>query len=125
MRRTVDSVAGTKQPIIHLHNATSPTFCNVLFRNSKEQTIELTVKHTNLVKQVTEECSAKHGTKFKYEYGPETFTPTEPEFAVDICEAVKAAWGKAGTGADRIIFNPASTVFFSPPPPPQITMPIK
>lgn len=86
-----------------------------MFRNSKEQTIELAVKHTKLVKQLTEECSAKHGTKFKYEYSPETFTQTEPDFAVEICEAVKAAWGKAGTGEDRIIFNLPSTVEIAPP----------
>ncbi|KAF7778640.1 hypothetical protein Agabi119p4_2985 [Agaricus bisporus var. burnettii] len=115
IRRTIDSVAGTKHAIIHLYNATSPTFRNVVFRNSKEQTIELAVKHTKLVKQLTEECSAKHGTKFKYEYSPETFTQTEPDFAVEICEAVKAAWGKAGTGEDRIIFNLPSTVEIAPP----------
>ncbi|KAF8643770.1 hypothetical protein AX16_008789 [Volvariella volvacea WC 439] len=115
IRRTVDSVAGAKQAIIHMYNATSPTFRNVVFRNSKEQTIELAVKHTKLVRQLTEEVTAKYGTKFKYEYSPETFTQTEPDFAVEICEAVKAAWGKAGPGEDRIIFNLPSTVEIAPP----------
>jgi hypothetical protein len=98
-----------------MYNATSPTFRNVVFRNSKEQTIELAVRHTQLVRQLTEECTAKHGTVFKYEYSPETFTQTEPEFAVEICEAVKATWGKAGTGDQRIIFNLPSTVEIAPP----------
>jgi 2-isopropylmalate synthase len=98
-----------------MYNATSPTFRDVVFRNSKEETIELAARHTKLVRQLTEECTAKYGTIFKYEYSPETFTQTEPEFAVDICEAVKAAWGKAGTGDDRIIFNLPSTVEIAPP----------
>lgn len=115
IRRTIDSVAGSKQAILHMYNATSPTFRNVVFRNSKEQTIELAVRHTILVRQLTEECTAKTGTIFRYEYSPETFTQTEPEFAVEICEAVKAAWGKAGPGGNRIIFNLPSTVEIAPP----------
>lgn len=115
IRRTIDSVAGAKHAILHMYNATSPTFRSVVFRNTKEQTVELAVKHTEIVKQLTEECTAKYGTKFKYEYSPETFSQTEPDFAVEICEAVKAAWGKAGAGEDRIIFNLPTTVEISPP----------
>ncbi|RXW20066.1 hypothetical protein EST38_g5777 [Candolleomyces aberdarensis] len=115
IRRTIDSVAGAKQAIIHMYNATSPTFREVVFRNSKEKTIELAVTHTKLVRQLTEEVTAKYGTKFKYEYSPETYTQTEPEFVVEICEAVKAAWGKAGPGEDRIIFNLPATVEIAPP----------
>lgn len=98
-----------------MYNATSPTFRNVVFGNSKEKTLELAVTHTKLVRQLTEECTAKYGTQFRYEYSPETFTQTEPDFAVEVCEAVKAAWGKAGTGDDRIIFNLPSTVEIAPP----------
>ncbi|KAF9469254.1 hypothetical protein BDZ94DRAFT_1279189 [Collybia nuda] len=115
IRRTIDSVAGVKRAILHMYNATSPTFRDVVFRNSKEATIELAVKHTKLVRQLTEECTAKFGTQFVYEYSPETFTQTEPDFALEICEAVKAAWGKAGTGEHRIIFNLPSTVEIAPP----------
>lgn len=98
-----------------MYNATSPTFRDVVFRNSKEQTIALAISHTKIVKQLTEECTAKYGTKFIYEYSPETFTQTEPDFALEVCEAVKTAWGKAGTGGDRIIFNLPSTVEIAPP----------
>ncbi|KAF5315926.1 hypothetical protein D9611_004791 [Ephemerocybe angulata] len=110
IRRTIDSVAGAKKAIIHMYNATSPTFRDVVFRNSKEKTIELAITHTKIVRQLTEECTAKYGTKFRYEYSPETFTQTEPDFAIEVCEAVKAAWGKAGTGEDRIIFNLPATI---------------
>ena len=98
-----------------MYNATSCLFREVVFRNSKEETIALAVKHTKLVRQLTDEATAKYGTKFKFEYSPETFTQTDPEFAVEVCDAVKAAWGKAGTGDDRIIFNLPATVEIGPP----------
>ncbi|TFK54602.1 2-isopropylmalate synthase [Heliocybe sulcata] len=114
IKRTIDSVAGTKHAIIHMYNATSPLFRNVVFRNSKEETIALAVKHTKIIRQLTEECTARTGTVFKYEYSPETFTQTEPDFALEVCEAVKAAWGKAGPGEARIIFNLPATVEIGP-----------
>jgi 2-isopropylmalate synthase len=98
-----------------MYNATSPSFRNVVFRNSKEETIALAVKHTKLVKQLTEECTAKTGTQFRYEYSPECFTQTEPDFAIEVCEAVKAAWGKAGPEDERITFNLPATVEIAPP----------
>ena len=115
IRRTVDAVAGCKHAIIHMYNATSPSFRNIVFRNSKEDTLALAVKHTKIVRQLTEECAARTGTQFRYEYSPETFTQTEPDFAIEICEAVKAAWGKAGTGDERIVFNLPATVEIAPP----------
>ncbi|KAJ7510168.1 hypothetical protein B0H11DRAFT_2269638 [Mycena galericulata] len=96
IRRTVDSVAGAKRAIIHMYNCDLPG-------------------HTKIVRQLTEEFTEKHGTKFRYEYSPETFTQTEPDFALEICEAVKTAWGKAGTGDNRIMFNLPSTVEIAPP----------
>ncbi|KAH9001080.1 2-isopropylmalate synthase [Lactarius akahatsu] len=114
--RTIDSVAGTRQAIIHMYNATSPLFRGVVFKNSKEETIQLAVEHTKLVRRLTEECTEKHGTVFRYEYSPETFSQTEPEFSVEICDAVKAAWGKAGTDTlNKIIFNLPATVEIAPP----------
>ncbi|KAI0345411.1 2-isopropylmalate synthase [Trametopsis cervina] len=115
IRRTIDSVAGTKKAIIHMYNATSPSFRSVVFGNSKEDTIALAVKHTKIVRQLTEECTAKHGTQFRFEYSPECFTQTEPDFAIEICDAVKAAWGKAGLGDERITFNLPATVEIAPP----------
>ena len=87
-----------------------------MFKNSKEETIQLAKKHTELVRRYTEECTEKHGTVFRYEYSPETFSQTEPEFAVEICNAVKEAWGKAGTDTlSKIIFNLPATVEIAPP----------
>jgi 2-isopropylmalate synthase len=98
-----------------MYNATCPCFREVVFGNTQDQTVDLAVKHTKIVRQLTEEATAKYGTIFKYEYSPETFTQTEPEFAIRVCEAVKTAWGKAGFGDERIIFNLPSTVEIGPP----------
>lgn len=97
-----------------MYNATSCLFRTVVFQNSKEETIRLAVKHTQIVRELTDECTVKYGTVFRYEYSPETFSQTEPEFAIDVCEAVKAAWGKAGLGDERIIFNLPATVEIGP-----------
>ena len=99
-----------------MYNATCPLFRNVVFKNSREETIQLATTHTELVRRLTDECTEKHGTVFRYEYSPETFSQTEPEFSVEICDAVKAAWGKAGTDTlERIIFNLPATVEIAPP----------
>jgi 2-isopropylmalate synthase len=99
-----------------MYNATCPLFRNVVFKSSREETIQLATTHTELVRRLTEECTEKHGTIFRYEYSPETFSQTEPEFSVEICDAVKAAWGKAGTDTlERIIFNLPATVEIAPP----------
>ena len=116
IRRTIESVSGSKKAILHMYNATCPTFRQVVFKNSEEETVELAVKHTKLARQLTDECTAKFGTRFRYEYSPETFSQTEPDFAVQICEAVKTAWGRAGPAYDdRIIFNLPATVEIGPP----------
>ena len=90
-------------------------FREVVFKNSKEETVALAVKHTKLIAELSDEYSKKYGTRFRYEYSPETFSQTEPEFAVEICNAVKATWGKAGLGDERIIFNLPATVEIAPP----------
>jgi 2-isopropylmalate synthase len=98
-----------------MYNATCPCFREVVFANTKEQTMALAVDHTKLIRKLTDEYTAKYGTEFKYEYSPETFSQTEPEFALEVCEAVKKAWGKAGTGDERIIFNLPATVEIATP----------
>jgi 2-isopropylmalate synthase len=99
-----------------MYNATCPLFRGVVFKNTNEETIQLAAKHTELVRRLTDECTEKHGTIFRYEYSPETFSQTEPEFSVEICDAVKAAWGRAGTDTlSKIIFNLPATVEIAPP----------
>lgn len=82
----------------------------------------LAVQHTALVRELSEEYAEKYGTNFRYEYSPETFSQTEPAFALEVCENVKRTWlaGKKsvfGDGRDeqRIIFNLPATVEISTP----------
>ena len=84
IKRTVDAVAGCKRAIIHMYNATSCLFREVVFRASQAETLALAVKHTELVRKLTDECTQKFGTQFRYEYSPEKFTKKEPEFALEI-----------------------------------------
>jgi 2-isopropylmalate synthase len=112
--RTFESIAGAKLVIIHMYNATSPCFRDVVFCNTKEQTLDLAVTHTKLIRKLCDDYAAKFGTHFRYEYSPETFSQTEPEFVVEVCNAVYEAWGKA-TAEDQIVFNLPATVEIATP----------
>lgn len=116
VRKTFEAVKGAKNVIMHMYNATSPLFREVVFGNSKEKTVELSVRHTKLVAELVDHYSKPEngGTNFKYEFSPETFTQTEMDFAVEICEEVRKAWGKA-TPEHPIIFNLPATVEIGPP----------
>ncbi|PWN91947.1 putative LEU4-2-isopropylmalalate synthase [Acaromyces ingoldii] len=116
IRRTFESVKGAKNVIMHMYNATSPLFRNVVFGNSQEQTIDLAVQHTKLVTKLMDEYSKPEngGTNFRYEYSPETYTQTELDFAVRLCEQVRVAYGKASS-TNKIIFNLPATVEIGPP----------
>lgn len=76
----------------------------------------MAVRHTKIVRELVDEYSKPEngGTTFKYEYSPETFTQTEMDFAVEICEAVRKTWGKASK-EEPIIFNLPATVEIGPP----------
>ncbi|KAF5364691.1 hypothetical protein D9758_005620 [Tetrapyrgos nigripes] len=111
--RSVAAVAGAKHVIIHLYNATSPVFREVVFRNSKEQTVDLALNALRLLKKLTEEETARSGTHFTLNYCLETFSQTEPEFAVELANKVLVEWGRA-TPDDPIILNLPATVECAP-----------
>lgn len=116
IRPTFEAVKGAKNVIIHMYNAASPLFREVVFGNDKARTTELAVRHTRLVRELVDHYSKPEngGSKFIYEYSPETFTQTETEYAVELCEAVREAWGLA-TPETPMIFNLPSTVEIGPP----------
>jgi 2-isopropylmalate synthase len=111
IKRTVESLRGAKRAIFHLYNATSPCFRQVVFNNTKEETIELAVRCTKLVRHLTKDTDPD--THWSFEYSPETFSATELDFAVEICEAVKAVWEP--TIDNPIIFNLPATVEMATP----------
>ncbi|KAH6667067.1 2-isopropylmalate synthase [Plectosphaerella plurivora] len=113
IRRTVDSVKGAKNAIIHIYLATSECFRQVIFNFSEEESLELAVRCTKLVRSLTKDDPSQSATNWQFEFSPETFSDTSPEFALRICEAVKEAW--APTAEVPIIFNLPATVEMSTP----------
>ncbi|MDI3428258.1 2-isopropylmalate synthase [Enterobacter sp. V87_3] len=87
--RTFDSLRGAKQATVHLYNATAPLFRRLVFGMEKAHVVELATRSTRLIRQL---CEANPETRWQYEYSPETFCFTEPEFALEICEAVADIW---------------------------------
>ncbi|WFD29660.1 2-isopropylmalate synthase [Malassezia sp. CBS 17886] len=116
IRRTFESVKGAKNVIMHMYNATSPLFREVVFGNDRAKTVSLAVSHTKIVSELIGHYSRPEngGTTFKYEYSPETFTQTEPDFVLEVCEAVRSAYGRASE-SNKIIFNLPATVEIGPP----------
>jgi len=101
-----------------MYNAAAPVFRDQVFGNSKEQTIALAVKHVKLVRQLIDEAIARGDrTQWQFEYSPEAFSQTEPDFAVELCNAVQEAWfnGKDKSKERPIIFNLPATVEVATP----------
>lgn len=89
IHRTFESLRGAKQATVHLYNATAPLFRRLVFGMDKAQIVELATRATRLIRQL---CEENPDTRWQYEYSPETFCFTEPEFALEICEAVAEIW---------------------------------
>ncbi|KAJ5921846.1 hypothetical protein N7516_009549 [Penicillium verrucosum] len=113
IRRTVDSLKGAKKAILHIYLATSPCFRRIIFNMDRKQSLEMAVKCTKYARSITKDDPSQAGTDWQFEFSPETFSDTEPEFAVEVCQAVKAAWGP--TEEKPIIFNLPATVEMATP----------
>lgn len=113
IRRTVDSLKGAKKAILHLYLATSPCFQRIVFNMNNEQSKALAVECTKYARSITKDDPSQTGTEWMYEFSPETFSDTDPDFAVEVCEAVKAAWEPSVE--NPIIFNLPATVELSTP----------
>ena len=110
IRRTVESVIGAKQAIIHLYNSVAPVFRRVVFNMNEDEIVQIAVRGTELVKQLV----AQHPeTDWGFEYSPESFSSTELPFAKRIVDAVTAVWQP--TPANKIIINLPATVESSTP----------
>ena len=105
--RTLDACIGIPRATVHLYNALSPIFRDVVFRMDRDQVRELAIDGTRQIMARAEKV-LDEDTIFGYEYSPEFFIDTERDFALEICEAVMDVWQP---GADReIILNLPSTV---------------
>ena len=108
IRKTFEAVRGAKNVIIHFYNSTSTLQRKVVFGKDMEGITKIAVDGAKLIRQLTEEEVARSGMNIRYEYSPESFTGTEIDFSVAICEAVMQEMG--ATKENPIILNLPSTV---------------
>ena len=111
IKKTFDAVKGAnpKNVIVHLYNSTSVAQREQVFKKSKEEIKQLAIDGAELLKQLADEA----GAPYRFEYSPESFTGTEPEYALEVCNAVLDVWKPT---ADRTaIINLPATVEMSLP----------
>jgi 2-isopropylmalate synthase len=110
IRRTFESLKGIKRAIVHVYNATSKPFRENVFGMSKDEVVAMAVDAVKLIKTLAQ---AQPETEFVLEYSPETFTATELDFALEVCNAVTEAWG--ATPERKVILNLPTTVEVATP----------
>lgn len=113
IKRTVESMRGAKKAIIHIYLATSDCFRQVVFNFTQEESLELAVRCAKLVRSLTKDDPSQQGTEWAFEFSPECFSDSPPDFVIQVCEAVKAAWEPSVE--IPIIFNLPATVEVSTP----------
>ncbi|OCK81629.1 2-isopropylmalate synthase [Lepidopterella palustris CBS 459.81] len=113
IRRTVDSLKGAKKALLHLYLATSPCFQRIVFNMNNAESKALAVECTRYARSITKDDPSQAGTEWAYEFSPETFSDSDPDFVLEVCEAVKEAWSPSAE--NPIIFNLPATVEMSTP----------
>ena len=113
IRRTFEAIQGAKKVIIHFYNSTSTLQRRVVFHTDMEGVIQIAVDGARLIRRLTEEHMAKEDVDIRYEYSPESFSGTEPENAVRICDRVLEELG--ATPERKAIINLPNTVELSTP----------
>ena len=109
IRKTFEALKGAKNAIVHVYNSTSLAQREQVFHKSKEEILEIAVEGAKLLKELTEE----EGADYRFEYSPESFTGTEPEYALEVCNAVLDIWKP--TSDRKAIINLPVTVQLSMP----------
>ena len=109
IRKTFDALKGCKNAIVHLYNSTSLAQREQVFRKSKEEILQIAIDGAKLFKKIADET----GCQYRYEYSPESFTGTEPEYALEVCNAVLDIWKP--TPDRKAIINLPVTVELSSP----------
>lgn len=109
VERTFASIEGCKQAIVHIYNSTSTLQRDVVFQMGREEIIDIAVEGVKMVKR----HAAKFPGKVILEYSPESFTGTELDYALEVCNAVQREWGP--TKENPMIINLPSTVEMTTP----------
>jgi 2-isopropylmalate synthase len=110
IRRTIESIRGAGRAIVHLYNSTSTLQRRVVFGQDRAGIVAIAVSGARLVREL---CAGLPGTEVVFEYSPESFTGTELDFALEICEAVMDVYEP--TAQRRMILNLPSTVEMATP----------
>ena len=105
IERSIQSAVGARRVIIHLYNAVAPAFRRIVFGMAKDDIKQIAVAGATTIKRLTEQ---QPGTEWVYQYSPEVFSTTEPEFAKDVAEAVAAVWQP--TPERKMILNLPATI---------------
>ena len=108
--RTYEALRGARRAIVHVYNSTSPAQRRLVFRMERAGIIDIAVRGAT---EVREHAERNRGTEWVFEYSPESFTATELDFAVEICDAVNSVWEP--TPERKSILNLPATVEMSTP----------
>ncbi|HIS30338.1 MAG TPA: 2-isopropylmalate synthase [Candidatus Limivivens intestinipullorum] len=109
IRKTFEALEGAKKAVVHVYNSTSLAQREQVFKKSKEEILKIAVDGAALLKKLAEETDGN----FSFEYSPESFTGTEVEYALEVCNAVLDVWQP--TADNKVIINLPSTVQHSMP----------
>lgn len=110
IKRTFEAIRGVKNVIIHIYNSTSALQRDVVYNRDREEVKQIAAEAAELVKKYAQDYDGD----LTLEYSPESFTGTEPEYALEVCTAVQEAWGQA-TPQRPVIFNLPATVEMTSP----------
>lgn len=113
IEKTFEALRGAKNVIVHFYNSTSTLQRKVVFKEGEEGIIKIAVDGAKLIKELSDQETARSGMNIRYEYSPESFTGTEIDFAVEICEKVMEALG--ASKEKKVILNLPSTVEMATP----------
>jgi 2-isopropylmalate synthase len=105
IRRTFEALQGAPRAIVHLYNSTSTVQRDVVFKMDREGVKQIAVQGARMLQEIS---ASYPGTEWIFEYSPESFTGTELDYALEICEAVLAVWKP--TPQHRVIINLPATV---------------
>ena len=109
IEKTFEALQGVNKAVVHLYNSTSVAQRNQVFKKTKEEIIDIAVSGAKLLKKYADETQGN----FKFQYSPESFTGTEIDFALDICNQVLDIWQP--TAGNKVIINLPATVSLSMP----------
>lgn len=104
IRKTFEAIKGAKNAIVHVYNSTSVAQREQVFKKSREEILKIAVDGAKLLKKLADEA----GENYRFEYSPESFTGTEPEYALEVCNAVLDVWQP--TKDRKAIINIPATV---------------